>query len=235
MSLSDGFAALYPTSVLQQVALTTFDGSGGSLRREMQVVFGEGGRRGDMLIRFTSPSALKGTGVLLLEHSTLYVYLPALRRSRRVSVGQMRDAFFGSDFSYQDLLPKRASDFTLIDRGEAGDCEVFILLPSQSSQLSYSKFDVCVDHSVSRIQWIDVVAGAGKKRLVVSYDEENRRSVSSVRVVADQGRVVSELELLESRSIKAPGVALFGVSNLDRGSARRDRKLVRDVGSPNER
>lgn len=63
------------------------------------------------LVRFSSPADIKGTGFLQLEHSDadddLWIYLPALKKSRRLVANNKKDSFVGSDFSYGDIaLPK---------------------------------------------------------------------------------------------------------------------------------
>ena len=64
-----------------------------------------------LFIHFLSPADIKGTGFLQIEHSEgeddLWIYLPALKKSRRLVANNKRDSFVGSDFSYGDiLLPK---------------------------------------------------------------------------------------------------------------------------------
>src|SRR5688572_14080302 len=65
----------------------------------------------NFLVRFSSPADIKGTGFLQIEHSEgdddLWIYLPALKKSRRLVANNKKDSFVGSDFSYGDiLLPK---------------------------------------------------------------------------------------------------------------------------------
>jgi Outer membrane lipoprotein-sorting protein len=63
------------------------------------------------LVRFTTPPDVAGTGLLQVEHSDgdddLWIYLPALKKSRRLVASNKKDSFVGSDFSYGDIaLPK---------------------------------------------------------------------------------------------------------------------------------
>ena len=63
------------------------------------------------LVRFTTPPDVAGTGLLQIEHSDgdddLWIYLPALRKSRRLVASNKKDSFVGSDFSYGDIaIPK---------------------------------------------------------------------------------------------------------------------------------
>jgi len=59
------------------------------------------------LIRFLQPADVKGSGFLSIEHNktneSRYLYLPALKKSRRISAGEDSDSFMGSDFTYEDL------------------------------------------------------------------------------------------------------------------------------------
>ena len=60
-----------------------------------------------MLIRFLSPADVRGSAYLSVEHSandeSRYLYLPALKKARRISAGEDSDNFMGSDFTYEDL------------------------------------------------------------------------------------------------------------------------------------
>ena len=63
------------------------------------------------LVRFNDPPDVAGTGLLQIEHSDgdddLWIYLPALKKARRLVASNKKDSFVGSDFSYGDIaLPK---------------------------------------------------------------------------------------------------------------------------------
>lgn len=66
-----------------------------------------GGRGGSQLIKFLEPADVRGSGFLSVEKASgeteTMIYLPALGRVRRVAGGQKQDAFFGSDFSYEEI------------------------------------------------------------------------------------------------------------------------------------
>jgi outer membrane lipoprotein-sorting protein len=61
-----------------------------------------------VMTRFVQPADIKGTGFLQIEDSAgddnLWVYLPALGKTRRLTSNNKRDSFFGTDFSYGDIL-----------------------------------------------------------------------------------------------------------------------------------
>lgn len=63
------------------------------------------------LVKFNYPNDIRGTGFLQVEHidgeDDQWIYLPALKKSRRLVANNKKDSFVGSDFSYGDIsLPK---------------------------------------------------------------------------------------------------------------------------------
>ncbi len=73
------------------------------------------------LIRFTAPADIRGTSVLLIEHAgsddDMWLYLPALRKVRRVIASNKKDSFVGTDFSYGDILGHKVDDWQYAPRG----------------------------------------------------------------------------------------------------------------------
>lgn len=67
------------------------------------------------LVRFLAPADIKGTATLLIENSkgddSIWVYLPALSKVRRLSASNKRDAFVGTDFSYGDVIGHKTTDW----------------------------------------------------------------------------------------------------------------------------
>lgn len=61
-----------------------------------------------LLIRFLFPGDVQGTGYLQIQHSEadddMWIYLPALKKVRRLVANNKKDSFVGSDFSYGDIL-----------------------------------------------------------------------------------------------------------------------------------
>lgn len=66
------------------------------------------------LVRFRAPEDIAGTAFLMLEkgkdESEQYIYLPGIKRTRRI-VGRERDgSFMGSDFTYADMQGANPED-----------------------------------------------------------------------------------------------------------------------------
>jgi hydrophobe/amphiphile efflux-3 (HAE3) family protein len=66
------------------------------------------------VVRFGSPADIKGTAVLTIENDgddDIWVYLPAMKKVRRLAASNKKDAFVGTDFSYGDVLGHRVEDW----------------------------------------------------------------------------------------------------------------------------
>lgn len=59
------------------------------------------------LVKFQYPGDVKGAGLLTIEHTDTdddqWLYLPALRKTRRISAADKGDSFMGSDFAFEDM------------------------------------------------------------------------------------------------------------------------------------
>jgi len=76
----------------------------------------EDGKTEKRIYRFLSPSDVKGTGVLVFDYETkaddVWIYVPALRKTRRIVSSQRSQSFMGSEFAYADLNVPALDDFT---------------------------------------------------------------------------------------------------------------------------
>ncbi|MBU1418553.1 MAG: outer membrane lipoprotein-sorting protein [Proteobacteria bacterium] len=70
------------------------------------------------LMFFHSPADVKGTGFMTYDYEAdgkdddQWLYLPALRKTKRIASSDKSGSFMGSDFSYSDLTKKRLNDYT---------------------------------------------------------------------------------------------------------------------------
>jgi hypothetical protein len=107
------------------------------------------------MTRFMAPADVKGTVSLLIEHSAadddIWIYLPALKKVRRLVSSNKKDSFVGTDFSYGDVIGHKATEWNyklLREESEDGSpCYVIEATP---------KSDVIRDNSgyAKRVLWI---------------------------------------------------------------------------------
>jgi hypothetical protein len=69
-----------------------------------------------LLVRFTYPNDIRGTGFLVWEHPSSdderFLYLPSLGRVRRIAGTETQESFVGSDFTYEDIGGRQFDEYT---------------------------------------------------------------------------------------------------------------------------
>jgi len=107
------------------------------------------------LTRFLSPADIKGTAVLMVENSgdddDMWIYLPALKKVRRLVASDKRDSFIGTDFSFGDIIGHKAQEWnhTLVreETVDGRDCFVLESIPASAQVQADSGY-------AKRIGWI---------------------------------------------------------------------------------
>jgi hypothetical protein len=130
-----------------RVRMVLVDANGGKQERAMDVT----GRRTQglfqSLVRFTAPQDIAGTAFLMIERgkdqSEQYIYLPGLKRTRRIVGREREGSFMGSDFTYADMQrvdDKQATHKRLPDE-KIGSDDVYVIESTLSSNapVAYGK------------------------------------------------------------------------------------------------
>ncbi len=116
------------------------------------------------VIFYTSPTNVKDTGFLTYDYPDAdrdddqWLYLPALRKVRRISASDRGDYFLGTDFSYEDIKKENKiamEDYTLekIGEGDVDGHTTYIVegIPVDSAtaeELGYGKVQWFVDPNI---------------------------------------------------------------------------------------
>ena len=106
---------------VSDMKMTLVDANGASSVRHMnnkrmEKPKGSDGEGGKSLMYFKSPSDVKGTALLTHEkidrNDDQWLYLPALKRVKRISSKNKSGSFMGSEFSFEDLSGQPPEKFT---------------------------------------------------------------------------------------------------------------------------
>lgn len=130
------------------------------------------------LIRFLAPADVKGTGFLSIEHldrdDDNWLYLPALRKTRRIAGTDKQDRFVATDFAYEDLDPEKLDAYAYevtgseaVDGVEAWVVEAVPTDPDKIKETAYSKRTLWISkdhHLILQARFYDK-DGAYVKRL----------------------------------------------------------------------
>ncbi|NOQ98018.1 MAG: outer membrane lipoprotein-sorting protein [Calditrichae bacterium] len=80
------------------------------------------GRTEKRIIRFLEPADVSGIGMLIFDYENdsdnMWIYMPALRKTRRIVNSDKSKNFMGSEFSNADMTASNIDDFTYHYLGE---------------------------------------------------------------------------------------------------------------------
>jgi hypothetical protein len=115
--------------------------------RQMEIVARRTGKRIETVIRFAAPASIAGTAFLSRELSDgsteQHIYLPRLKRTRRIVGREREGSFLGSDFSYADMQridPRYTKHSKLPDENVGSDpCHVIETSIDAKSGSKYGK------------------------------------------------------------------------------------------------
>lgn len=160
------------------------------------------------LVRFSKPADVAGIAFLVREKKGAlpdqYVYVPAARVVRRVAAGNATSSFFGSDFTFADLMPLPADQrdqvkITRLPDGAIGQQNTYVIeaIP-QVEGSPYSKLVVHVDQKLLiplKIEFFDP-AGKALKTLSIRKLKKLKGEIVPVDVVMKNVQTGSRTELV---------------------------------------
>lgn len=112
----------------------------------------------NLLLQFTAPVDIKGTGTLTWQHTAKdddqWLFLPAIRSARRISPSRKTDRFMGTEITFEDLsnylsesLDKYAYKYLGEKEKDGMACHVLEAVPTDAEEKSNSGYS-------KRILWI---------------------------------------------------------------------------------
>ena len=162
--------------------LRIVDAKGRERIRKITMASRDEGNVEKRIIKFLEPADVKGTGLLVFDYENkndeMWLYLPAIRKTRKIVSSEKGKNFMGSEFSNADMAAPNLKDFSIRKLGEeeAGGvlCYKIEMIPVSSPLAREYGF-------AKKMVWI------GKKdfvmRKAVYYDEDG--AVHKVLIAGD--------------------------------------------------
>jgi len=116
------------------------------------------------VIFYTEPTNVRGTGFLTYDYLTTeqdddqWLYLPALRKVRRISASNRGDSFLGTDLSYEEIKKENKVEiadynFTFLRDEQCNwhEGKLVEAIPASddiAKELGYSKVEYCIDSTI---------------------------------------------------------------------------------------
>lgn len=142
------------------------------------------------IVKFLFPADVKGTGMLIFDYEVkdddMWIYMPALRKTRRIVSSEKSKSFMGSEFSNADISTPALDDFTykklgkeIVDGVECLQIELVPVDEKRAEDYGYSKKVLCIgpEDFVARKATFHDLDGELLKvlssRKIIPLDEEN--------------------------------------------------------------
>jgi outer membrane lipoprotein-sorting protein len=166
------------------VKMVMADDKGASRERKMTMAtkLFDGGKTEKRIVRFLAPADVKGTGVLLFDHDAtpddVWIFLPAMRKTRRIVSSDRKQAFLGSEFSFGDLSSPSLDEFSynLVKEEDAGGESCFVIDVTPKDKATgeaegYSKKTVWISKATFTVRRTDFFDKDGKLLKVLNTSD----------------------------------------------------------------
>jgi len=138
-----------------ELVMTLINKSGAQRIREVKQFTKDLGDVEKSIMFFLSPADVKNTSFMSWEYDSdqsddQWIYLPALKKTKRISSDSKSDYFMGSDFTYDDLGDRNLEDDThkLLREESMDDKECYVVESvSKDEDYMYTKTLVWIDKS----------------------------------------------------------------------------------------
>lgn len=136
------------------------------------------------MTRFMSPSDIKNTVTLLVEHSDgdddMWIYLPALKKTRRIASSNKSESFVGTDLSYGDVIGHKVADWQHKIIGTEGvqgrQCTIVESTPKSKAIADISGYG-------KRVLWIDNESALALKTEFFNTNQQLLKTSSLSKIV----------------------------------------------------
>ena len=128
------------------------------------------------LIKFLEPADVRGTGMLIIDYKDaadeMWIYLPALKRTRRIVSSEKGKSFMSSEFTNADMTSSPLSDFRIRHLPGSGEDNQWII---ESTPVSDDKAD---EYGYSRkISYVRASDYQFTKMEFYNFDNEHSRTI----------------------------------------------------------
>ena len=164
-----------------QITMILMDKYGQSTERAIRNRTFEGDNQGDKsLVIFDSPGDVRGTAFLShtkkADSDDQWLYLPALKRVKRIASSNKAGPFMGSEFSYEDIASQEVEKYTYNylrdEEFNSFDCFVIEYDPVDPKS-GYKRQIVWMDKANYRVQKIDFYDRKDALLKTLTYEDYN--------------------------------------------------------------
>ncbi len=183
------------------------------------------------LIRFLSPADVRGTSMLVHDHENggddMWIYMPALRRTRRIVSSERSASFMGSEFTNADMGSRSVADYNhdllgseTVDGRECWVVESVPLTEQMAEENGYSRMVAWVDkenYHTCRVEYYDLDSELHRVMTISDYRRQqgDHYWAFSMQVRNVQNNRWSEMKVDRFQAESELAEAQFEVSALE--------------------
>lgn len=214
--------------------MTLIDKTGSKKVRKLEINYRETGEGKDAYLVFSSPADVAGTKFLTIAHkgadAEQRLYLPALKKTRKISSSGKDGAFVNSDFYFYDLEDRNfddntytfvAADQTIADKAFEGMKFDKIEMKPKDATTPYSRTIAYInqnDHFVYKLECYDRKDGALLKTILFVKVESIKGHLIPIQTLVANNKSGTKtlLEMTEVQVNVGVKAELFSEKNLEK-------------------
>ena len=171
------------------------------------------------ILFFKSPSDVKNTAFLTYDYDDSkkdddqWLYLPALKKTKRIPSSDKSSSFMGSDFSYSDMTDKDLDDydFKLIKESKVKDVKVWVISSTPRTkevidETGYIKGIILIrqDNYMLRRAIYTLKNKSKKKYLDVNkmHEQDGVWVVDEMKMISKRGKKMTHKTILQFKNIQ---------------------------------
>lgn len=124
------------------MTLTIYEKNGSTRVRSISMISKTYGGTEKRMVKFLEPADVRGTALLIVDNDDsqddMWIYLPALKRTRRIVTTEKGKSFMSSEFSNADMSTAPLSDFKISHQSISGQNGQWVI---ESKTISEEKAD----------------------------------------------------------------------------------------------
>ncbi|MBM3419955.1 MAG: outer membrane lipoprotein-sorting protein [Bacteroidetes bacterium] len=214
------------------VTLTITDRNGATRVRINSIVskkYGDGTEK--RFLRFQSPAEVQGTTILIHDYrdrqDDMWIYLPALKRVRRIVSSDKGKSFMGSEFTNADISSPPAADFVNRHAGGSGESGLWIIeslpaTPVLETDYGYSRRVSTFEKNTLQLRKMDFFDRSGnmiKTIEVLSVEQIGNGGNYIISEMRASNLINGRLSVMKMDGIVTSGTVndtLFDPANIDK-------------------
>lgn len=221
----------------QAMEMVLIDKNGNTRERTIRSFSRDVGEDTHTIMFFESPADVKDTGFLTYDYDDddkdddQWLYLPALKKTKRIASGDKSGSFMGSDFNYADMTDRKLDlyDYTLMQETEVDGVKVWQIesIPNDDDEIDetgYTKSIVFVRQDnyvvIRSVNWVK------KGNRLKYFDVKKLEQIDGIWVPTEmhmttkKGKATLHKTVLKSRDVRFNQEIdedLFSVRQLEKG------------------